>query len=480
MRNRLAGWGLCCAMLGSTLALAQKGGVWESKKSGWLLLTGNQRNQVFQFADQYKQYLSIARSAELSNREVTRLAKAAGFLEFTDPAQVKPGARLIVNNRDRAVILVVIGLQPIVEGSRLIGTHQDSPHIDLKARPIYSAGQSGFALFKTKYYGGIEKYQWANVPLALVGRIDTEDGRKIDVSIGLKSDDPVFLITANAPHSDSELRTRTYSDVFKGEELDPVAGSIPSGDGDDGSVSDQVTKALTSMFNVKEEDLVSAELQLVPATQPVDVGIDRGLVGAWGQDDKLSSYCAARGVIELQGTPKYTAMAYLSNFEEVGSVNNTGARSQFLTATYSRFTAAERGAGYNDVDLRRALHNAQVISSDTNDGENPIFQSTQEPSNAARLGYGVTIKRYGAGFDANSEFIAHIRALLDQNQIPWQTQTPKVDVGGGGTIGGFMSAEDLEVIDIGVPLLSMHATIEGSSKVDLWNLYRFFKVFYQS
>jgi len=477
MRNRLVDWGVCFVILGSTLGLAQKGSVWESKKSGWLLLAGDQRGQVFQFADQYKQYMSVARTAELSNREITRLAKAAGFVEFTDPSQVKPGARLIVNNRDRALILAVIGAQPMVEGSRLIGTHHDSPHIDLKARPIYSAGQTGFALFKTKYYGGIEKYQWANVPLALVGRIDTEDGRKVDVSIGLKPGDPVFLIPANAPHSDSELRSRTYSNVLTGEELNPVVGSIPS---DDSSVTDQVTKTLTSMFNVKEEDLVSAELQLVPAAQPMDVGIDRGLVGAWGQDDKLSSYCAARGVIEIQGTPKYTAMAYLTNFEEVGSVNNTGAGSQFLTATYSRLTAAERAAGYDDVDLRRALRNAQAVSSDTNDGENPIFQGTQEPSNAARLSYGVTIKEYGAGFNANSEFIAHIRALLDHNSIPWQTQTPKVDVGGGGTIGEFMSAEDIEVIDVGVPLLSMHATIEGSSKVDLWNLYRFFKVFYQS
>ena len=477
MRTQSVGRGVCCVILVSALAMAQKGGAWESKKSGWLLLTGDQRSQVFQFADQYKQYMSVARTAELSTREVTRLAKAAGFVEFTDPSQVKPGARLVVNNRDRAIILAVIGARPMVEGSRLIGTHHDSPHIDLKARPIVSAGQTGFALFKTKYYGGIEKYQWANVPLALAGRIDTEDGRKIDVSIGLKPGDPVFLIPANAPHSDTELRSRTYSNVFSGEELDPVAGSVPS---EDGSVTSQVSGALSSMFNVKEEDLVSAELQLVPAAQPMDIGIDRGLVGAWGQDDKLSSYCAARGVIEIQGTPKYTDMAYLSNFEEVGSVNNTGAASQFLTATYSRFTASQQGAKYNDVDLRRALHNAQAVSADTNDGENPIFQGTQEPSNAARLGYGVTVKRYGAGFDANSEFVAHIRALLDQNGIPWQTQTPKVDIGGGGTIGEFMSAEDMEVIDIGVPLLSMHATIEGSSKVDLWNLYRFFKVFYQS
>lgn len=465
-----------CILLGVP-APAQDGSVWAAKKSGWLLLSPDQRTQVFRFADDYKQYMSEARSAELSTETVVRQAKAAGFADFADPAQVKPGARLIVNNRGRAVILAVIGSAPMAEGSRVIGTHQDSPHIDLKPRPIYSAGQTGFALFKTKYYGGIEKYQWANVPLALVGRIDTEDGRKIDVSIGLKPGDPIFLIPANAPHSDSELRSRTYTNVLTGEELDPVAGSVPS---ESGSVVGQVAQTLTSMFNIKEEDLASAELQLVPAAEPRDLGIDKGLVAAWGQDDKLSSYCAARALIETAGTPKYTALAYLTNFEEVGSINNTGAASQFLTATFSRLTAAERGAGYNDVDLRNALHNAQVISSDTNDGENPIFQGTQEPSNAARLSYGVTIKEYGAGFNANSEFTARIRALLDRNGIPWQTQMPRVDVGGGGTIGGFMSAQDMEVIDVGVPLLSMHATVEGSSKVDLWNLYRFFKVFYQS
>jgi aspartyl aminopeptidase len=478
MFNRLHLSALIVILLCASLTSAQKGSsVWDTKKSAWLLLTPDQHTQVFHFADDYKRYMSIARTAELSTEEVTRQAKAAGFVEFTSPTQIKAGARLIVTNRDRAIILAVIGSTPLTEGSRLIGAHQDSPHIDLKARPIYPAGQTGFALFKTRYYGGIEKYQWANVPLALTGRIDTEDGRKIDVSIGFKPDDPIFLIPANAPHSDTELRTRTYTTVLMGEELDPVAGSVPA---DDGSVTEQVTKTLTAKFNIKEEDLVSAELSLVPAFEPRDLGIDNGLVAAWGQDDKLSSFCAARALIETQGTPKFTALAYLTNFEEVSSINNTGASSQFLTATYSRLTAAQRGSSYNDVDLRNALHNAQVISSDTNDGENPIFQNTQEPSNAARLGYGVTIKEYGAGFNANSEFIARIRALLDQNQIPWQTQTPKVDIGVGGTIGGFMSREDMEVIDIGIPLLSMHATVEGSSKVDLWNLYRFFKVFYQS
>jgi aspartyl aminopeptidase len=458
------------------LCFAQEGSVWSTKKSGWQLVDAAQRADVFRFADDFKAYLKVAKSALTSTREVVRLARAAGFSDFTEASQVKPGARLIVNGRDRAVILAVIGSEPIIAGSRVVGTHHDSPHIDLKARPVVG-GPGGFALLKTIYYGGIKKYQWANEPLALIGRIDTTDGRTIDVSIGMNPGDPVFVIPDNAPHSDTELRTRSYTNVLAGEELNPVAGSIP---GENSSVVEEVLKQLTAAYNIKEEDFVSGELQLVPATEPRDVGIDRGLVGAYGQDDRLSSFCAARAVIDLKGTPRFTALAYLSNFEEVGSVNNSGAASQLLNSTFARLIGAERGAAYNDLDLRTALRNSQVISADTNDGINPIFPQTSEASNAARLGYGVTIKRYGRGFDANSEFIARIRSILDQNRIPWQTQTPKVDVGGGGTIGEFMSGNDMEVIDLGVPLLSMHATFEMSSKVDVWNFYRFMLAFYRS
>lgn len=450
------------------------GSVWASKKSAWQLITPEQRKEAFQFADAYKDYMRVAKSALSSTREVTRQARAAGFVDFKDAAQVKPGARLIINDRDRAIILAVVGSEPLVNGSRVVGTHHDSPHIDLKARPMYHS--KGFALLKTVYYGGIKKYQWSNLPLALVGRINTTDGRAIDLSLGFEPGDPVFVIPDNAPHSDRELHNRTYTDVLKGEELDPVAGSIPDANS---SVVAEVVRQLTSKFNIKEEDFVSSELQLVPAAQPVDVGIDHGLVGAYGQDDKLSSFCAVRAILDLKGTPRYTALAYLSNFEEVGSVNNTGAGSQFLNTTIARLTAAQRGSSYNDIDLRRALRAAQVISGDTNDGINPVFTDTSEETNAAQLGYGVTIKRYGRGFDANSEFTAHIRDILDRNGIPWQTQTPKVDVGGGGTIGEFMSAQDMEVIDLGVPLLSMHAPFEMSSKVDLWNFYRFMRAFYQ-
>lgn len=451
------------------------GSVWDSRKSAWETLVPGQKAEVFRFAEDYKRYLSVSRSALDSTREVLRVARAAGFTDFTNPSQVKAGARLIVNNRDRAVTLAVIGAEPIVSGSRLVAAHHDTPHIDLKSRPIYAA--SGFTLFKTIYYGAVKKYQWANRPLALVGRIDTAEGKRVDVSIGLKEGEPVFVIPDNAPHSDQDLRDRKYEQVFAGEELDPVAGSIP---GQDGAVSAEVVGALKAAYGIREEDLVSAELQLVPAENPADVGIDRGLVGAYGQDDRLSSYCAVRALTEIAGVPRHTALTYLSNFEEVGSVNNTGAASQFLNSTLARLVSAQRGSAYTDLDLRQALRNSEVISADTNDGINPIFPQTSEPSGAARLGFGATIKKYGPGFDANSEFVAKIRALLDRNGIAWQTQTPKVDGYSGGTIGGFLSAQEMEVIDMGVPLLSMHAPYEMSSKVDAWSFYRFMTVFLAS
>lgn len=446
--------------------------VWEGKKSGWDLVTPEQRKEIFAFNDAYKAYLKVARSAYFSTREVTRQAKAAGFAEFTSAAQVKPGARLVVNSRDRGVMLVVVGSEPMASGVRVVATHHDSSHLDLKARPIYLAG--AVAMFNTVEYGGIKRYQYANEPLALIGRVDTTDGRTIDVSIGMDDGDPVFVIPDNAPHSDSPLRARTYQNVLEAEELDPVAASIPT----DGSLVATVMNEMTGRYGIKEEDFVSGELHLVPAFMPADVGIDRGLTGGYGQDDRLSSYCAARAAMDVKGTPKKTVVTYLTNHEEAGSVNNTGARSEFFNNGLGRMIAAQRGKEYNDLDLRLALRSSEVVSADTNDGVNPLFGATSEATNAAKMGFGPSIKRYGRGFDGNSEFIARIRGILDRASIPWQTQTPKVGVGGGGTIGQFFSDWDMEVIDMGVPLLSMHSTFEISSKVDTWNFYRFMSAFY--
>jgi aspartyl aminopeptidase len=477
MKNRTPKWlaGASIVLLAAACSVpsnAQDEGAWADKKPAWVLLSAAQRGQALEFAEDYKSYLNVARSALTSTREVIRRAKAAGFSELTSPAQVKPGARLIIPNRDRALILAVIGTDPIVDGTRVIGTHHDSPHIELKGRPILPA--EGFALFKTVAYGGIKKYQWVNRPLALIGRVDTTDGRTVDISIGLKPGDPVFVIPDAAPHSDKDLRDRKYMDVIEGEELEPVFGSLAGGST---SAVTEVTKLLADTYKIKEEDLVSAELSLVPVDSPADVGLDKGLVGSYGQDDRVSSFCAARAVLDLKGTPKYTAMAYLTNFEEEGSVNNTGASSEFLNSVFAQLIGAQRGSGYNDLDLRRALHNSKVISADANDSINPIFPGTAEATNAARVGYGVTIKLYGPGFNAPSEFTAQLRGLMDRNNIPWQTHTYKEGTG-GGTIGLFMSSQDMEVIDLGVPLLSMHSPFEMSSKADVWDFYRTMSAFY--
>ena len=444
-------------------------------KSAWLTLTPDQKKQVMQFAEPYKDYMRHAKSAALSAAELIRLAHAAGFADFTSPSQVKPGARLILNNRGRAVLFAVIGNNPIESGSRMVAAHQDSPHINLKARPIVNAPGS-VALLKTSPYGGIKRYQWANLPMALVGRIDTVDGRAIDVNIGFAPGDPVFVIPDAAPHSDRLLRTRTYTEVFSGEEMNPVIGSIP---GPDSSVAEQVMATLRERYKIREEDLVAAELELVPATQPADVGIDGGLVGSWGQDDKLSAYSATRSLFDLKGTPRETAMAYITNFEEVGSVNDTGAGSEFLDSAFTALIDAQAKPA-TALDVRNALAHAEVLSADTNDGVNPIFPMNSENSNSAIVGYGVAIKMYGAGFDPNSEFTARVLHILDNNHIAWQTQTPRVDVGGGGTIGGFLSMRNMEVLDVGIPLLSMHSTYEMSSKVDLWSYYRFMMAFYST
>jgi aspartyl aminopeptidase len=445
--------------------------IWDAKKSGWDLVNPEQRKEVFAFNDGYKDYLKTARSAYFSTKEVMKRAREAGFVDFTTPSQVKPGARLIANGRDRAVMLVVVGSEPLASGLRVLAAHHDSSHLDLKARPLYITG--ALAMFNSVEYGGIKRYQYANEPLALVGRVDTTEGKTIDVTIGLEDSDPVFVIPDNAPHSDSPLRTRTYQNVLEPEELDPVAASIPT----DGSLVATVMKEMSARYGIKEEDFVSGELHLVPSRPPADVGIDRGLTGGYGQDDRLSSYCAVRAVMDLQGTPRKTAISYLTNHEEAGSVNNTGARSEFFNNSLGRLLSAQKGKDYTDLDLRLALRASEVISADTNDGVNPLFSSTSEVTNAAKMGYGPAIKRYGRGFDGNSEFIAKIRGILDRTSIPWQTQTQKQGVGGGGTIGQFFSEWDMEVIDMGVPLLSMHSTFEISSKVDTWNFYRFMSAF---
>ena len=449
--------------------------VWNAKRSSWLSIDSKDRSSIDQYIKGYSSYLDKARTEITSTKELIEMLKKEGFSEYTNPSQIESGAKLIFNNRNRALIAVRIGSEPINKGSRLIGAHHDSPRIDIKARPLYE--QEGFALFQTIYYGGIKKYQWVNIPLMLSGRIDTKDGKTISIEIGRNPQDPVLIIPDAAPHVDSPLRKREYTGVLEGEEMDLIVGTIPD---QKNSIINTVMDALSSTHNFTEEDLVSAELNITPAGMPRDVGLDRSLIGSYGQDDRACSYVAITSLMDLEKTPLFTAMAYIVDNEETGNVNNTGASSSFLTKVYGIIAEAQNASTFNENITRKALSMAKVVSADANDGINPLFPGLSERTNASRLGFGPSIKRYGRSFDANSEFTAWIRNILDSKSIPWQTASYKVETGGGGTIGGQMSKEDMEVIDLGIPLLSMHSPFEIASKIDIWNLNRFFTEFYKA
>lgn len=444
-----------------------------AERSSWVGLTPETRQNVEQFAEEYKAFMRVAKSELSFVREAVELARAAGFRELTDDSILAPGSRFYDINRDRALALVVVGQQDLQAGFHVVGAHIDSPRLELKARPLYE--KEGYALFQTNYHGGLKTYQWTNIPLALMGRVDRKDGTTVWFSMGNEPGEPVLLIPDLSPHVDVDLRGRTSREVIRLEELDPLVGHVPA-DGA-GGVKQAVIEYLASNYEISVDDLVSAELALVPAFEPRDVGFDRGLMAIYGQDDRLSGYTAVRAVLDTE-TPQHTAIAYLVDNEEVGNVNNTGARSTYLVDLMGRLIYTQMGDAYREQFLRRAVRATRVISSDVNPGIHPTWPSAWEAGNAPRLGFGVNFKLYGRGFSANSEYTAWIRKLMDDAQIPWQIATYKVGAAGGGTIGGTLADDNMEVIDFGVPILSAHTTYSVSSKVDVFHLYRAMHAFF--
>lgn len=443
-----------------------------STKSSWSQIDENDRQAVFQFAEEYKEFMTVAKTELTTVREVVALAEKNGFKRLAENSSWRPGAKYYDVNRDRTISLIVVGKSKLTERVRLIGSHIDSPRLELKGRPLYES--NGFAQFQTLYHGGIKKYQWVNVPLALMGRIDKTDGSTVWINIGNQPGEPIFIIPDLAPHVDRDYRNRTSRDVIRGEELDPLVGSIPD---EEGNVEKQIMVYLEKTYNIGRADFISAELALVPATRPADVGFDKGMVAAYGQDDRLCSYVAARASIAVKNPP-YTTITFLVDNEESGSNNNTGANSDYLRGLLGRLLYLENPGQSSEFHLRKVLQKTQALSADVTTGVNPLFPGVQEYSNAAKLSQGVAIKLYGRGNSPNSEFTARFRQILEKEKIPYQTHTYKVDVGGGGTIGYFLSREGMEVLDCGIPLLSMHSTYSVSSKIDLWQLYRAFQAFY--
>lgn len=453
----------------STLAISQEQG--DESQSAWLDLSASEKEAVEEYATDYKQFMGSAKTELQFVAATIQRARAAGFEPLTDESTLTPGARFYDNNRDRAIALIVIGADDLQDGFRVAGAHIDSPRIELKGRALYD--KEGFALFQTNYHGGIKNYQWTSIPLALVGRIDKKDGSTELISLGNDPGEPVFIIPELSPHVDIDLRDRTNRDVIAAEELDPIVGHIPGEDG----VKQIVTDYLRSNYGASLDDLVSAELALVPAYPPRDVGFDRGLMAIYGQDDRVSGYAAVRAIVDIE-TPSKTAIAYLVDNEEVGNVNNTGASSSYLVDLMGRLLYIQLRDDYNEHLLRRARRATKAISSDVNPGINPIWPSAWEAGNAPRLGHGVNFKLYGRGFNANSEYTAWIRSVLDEAGVPWQVATYKVGKGGGGTIGGELSDDNMEVIDFGIPLLSIHTPYSISSKVDVYWLYKALHAFF--
>lgn len=442
-------------------------------KSSWLSLTESEKNDVFAFGEDYKTFMDKARTELTFVTEAIKIAEANGFKPLRDDSPMTAGSKYYDNNRDRAVSLIVVGSEDFSGGFHVVGAHIDSPRLELKNVPLYGKGE--FALFQTNYHGGIKRHQWTNIPLALIGRVDKKDGTTVQINIGMADDDPVFVIPEVSPHTDRGFGNKLVADHLTAEDMDPVVAHIPGVVGD---VSDQVETYLKNTYGISRGDLVSAELALVPAMKSRDMGFDRGLIAAYGHDDRLAGYASIRAILDI-GTPAKTAIAHLVDNEEVGNVNNTGAKSQYFSNLISRLIEAKMGDDMRETYVRRALSKSRMISIDVNPGINPMRPNAWEPLNGPRLGYGVNLKLYGRGFNANSEYIAYIRSTLDDANIPWQTATYKVGTAGGGTIGGEFARQDMNVIDFGVPVLSIHTPYAVSAKVDVWNLFRACNAFFK-
>ena len=443
-------------------------------ESSWKAISDEAQNTATEFGEGYKAFLDEARTELLAVSYLVREAKSAGFKEWKAGTRLQAGDRYFKSNRGRALTLIIGGEAPVTTGVRIVASHIDSPRLELKGRPVY--GKSDFALFQTNYHGGIKTYQWTNVPLAIVGRVDKKDGSTVNINIGLKAHDPIFMIPDLAPHVDRSFRNRKQREVIAHEELDPIVASGPHGPDGKYSASDWVLRYLKTNYAVDAADLVSAELSLVPAMKPRDMGFDRRLIAAYGQDDRLAAYGSFKAATTLSSPPQTTVITFADN-EEGGNVNVTGASSTYLTDLIGELLYAEIGEKYRQPLLTRALRASKALSIDVNGGINPINPGAWEGGNAPKIGHGINFKLYGRGFDANSEFIAWTRAALDGAEVPWQTTTYKVGRAGGGTLGRELARYNIDTIDFGVPVLSIHTPYAVSDKMDVLALKNAVKAF---
>ena len=439
------------------------------QKNGYDLICNEDRSKIEPYCTEYMEFLNNSRTEREAVRNAVALAEAEGFREYKG-GEVKAGDKIYYVNRNKALILAVIGEKPLSEGMNISAAHIDSPRLDLKQNPLYEDTEMAF--FKTHYYGGIKKYQWTAIPLELHGVVSLKSGENVDIVIGREPGEPRFFISDLLPHLAKDQMTKTMADGITGEGLNILIGSVPYDDEGEDRVKLAVMSILNSEYGITEEDFISAELCVVPAFDVVEIGFDRSMIGGYGHDDRVCSFAALRAILDIKN-PVKTAVCILADKEEVGSNGVSGMQSQAFEYFVSMLCEAE------GCSLHECFSNSFCLSSDVTSAFDPNFPDVYEKKNSAKLNYGIGINKYtgargkSSTSDASSELVAFLRRVFERDSVLWQMcEIGKVDQGGGGTVAVYMANRNIDTIDAGVPVLAMHAPFELVSKLDCYMTYK--------
>ena len=452
------------------------------KKDGWEEADEAERKEIFDISEKYMEFLNQAKTEREFIKKARELADKNGYKDIMKFETLKPGDKIYFVNREKSMYLAIIGEESIENGMHIIGSHVDSPRLDLKPNPLYE--DTGLAYFKTHYYGGIKKYQWTTIPLSIHGVIVKKNGEKIELNIGEDEKDPIFTITDLLPHLAQEQMEKKLKNGINGEDLNLLIGSIPYKDEKlTEKVKLNILDLLNKKYGITEADLNSAEIELVPAFKARSLGLDESMVAAYGQDDKVCAYTSLAAMMNLKNV-KNTAVCILSDKEEIGSMGNTGMESHMFDFFVSEML---NKLGINRPNLLdKVFCFSKMLSSDVDAGFDPIYASVSDKTNAGFIGKGIAIVKYtgargkSGASDANAEYVAWIRNVLDKNEIKYQlTELGKVDIGGGGTIAYILANKGTDVIDCGVPVLSMHAPYEVTSKYDIYSALKTYEAFWK-
>lgn len=461
------------------------------REVAWNHYSEEEKKKVFEFAEEYRKFISACKTERECVRTFVERAEAAGYLDIkkviAEGIKLESGARVYADNNGKALAMFIVGKKPMEEGMRILGAHVDSPRMDLKQNPFYE--DTGLAMLDTHYYGGVKKYQWVTLPLALHGVVAKKDGSVVEVNIGDKPGDPVFGVSDLLIHLAGEQMEKKAAKVIEGENLDLLIGSIPLAGEEKENAKDTVKENILGIlkeeYEIEEEDFLSAEIEVVPAGEARDYGLDRSMIMGYGHDDRVCAYPSFEAMLAKNETPEYTSVCLLVDKEEIGSVGATGMQSRFFENMTAEVMAA--AGQYTELALRRALQNSHVLSSDVSAAFDPNYPSVMDKKNVAYFGKGMVFNKYtgsrgkSGSNDASAEYVGKLRAVMDDGNVFYQTaELGKVDQGGGGTIAYILANYGMQVIDSGVAVLNMHAPWEIISKADLYEAYKGYVAFLAS